>query len=319
MRDADQLRSVTRFSIGLLCVAAFVLILIILSGSDLDETSGKAIETAVALAFLSLTAVAGSHLALRQPRRALFGHLTVLGSALAFLLTASAIWAGSDDSLWETAAYALILAFACGHSSVLLAGADQDDGSEVQAVRSGTIIALWLLAALAVGAIASSDSDEIPPQTVGVVAVLYALGTIVLPLLRRAAPRPASQGELRLDHLVIAVSDRRRSDHFYNGVLGAAVETGPDGRVAYRIGNQRLNVHQPGIAASPLAADPVRPGNSDLCFVWPGSAESAVTHLRTRGIEIVEGPVARTGAGGTGSSVYCRDPDGSLIELISYS
>jgi catechol 2,3-dioxygenase-like lactoylglutathione lyase family enzyme len=318
MRDADQVRSATRFAIGLLCVAAFVLILIIVSGSDLDETSGKAIETAVALAFLSLTAVAGSHLALRQPRLALFGHLTALISALAFLLTASAIWAGSDDSLWETAAYALILAFACGHSSVLMAGADESDSSEVEAVRGGTIVALWLLAVLAAGAIASSGSDDIPPQAIGVVAVLYALGTIVLPLIRRAAPRPASRGELQLDHLVIAVSDRSRSDHFYTGVLGAVVENGPDGRVAYRIGNQRLNVHQPGIAASPLAVDPVRPGNSDLCFVWPGSAESAVTHLLARGIEIVEGPVARTGAGGPGVSVYCRDPDGSLIELISY-
>src|SRR4051794_4589904 len=113
MRGADQLRSVTRFSIGLLCAAAFVLILIIVSGSDVDETSAKAIETAVALAFLSLTAVAGSHLSLRQPRLALFGHLTVLISALAFLLTTAATWAKSDDSLWETAAYALILAFAC--------------------------------------------------------------------------------------------------------------------------------------------------------------------------------------------------------------
>jgi catechol 2,3-dioxygenase-like lactoylglutathione lyase family enzyme len=319
MRDADQLRSATRFSIGLLCVAAFVLILIILSGNDLDETSGKAIETAIALAFLSLTAVAGSHLALRQPRLALFGHLTVLISALAFLLTVPAIWIESDEGLWETAAYALILAFASGHTSVLLAGADEGDRSEVQAVRGGTIIALWLLTALAVGAIASSGSDDIPPQAVGVVAVLYALGTIVLPLLRRATPRSAARDELQLDHLVIAVSDRRRSDHFYTGVLGAVVETGPDGRAAYRIGNQRLNVHQPGTAASPLAADPVRPGNSDLCFVWPRTAETAVIHLRARGIEIVEGPVARTGAGGPGVSVYCRDPDGSLIELISYS
>jgi hypothetical protein len=117
MRDADQLRSVTRFSIGLLCAGAFVLILIILSGSDIDETSGKAIGTAIALAFLSLTAVAGSHLALRQPRLAPFGHLTALISALAFLLTLPAIWTGFDDGIWEAAAYALILAFACGHSS----------------------------------------------------------------------------------------------------------------------------------------------------------------------------------------------------------
>jgi catechol 2,3-dioxygenase-like lactoylglutathione lyase family enzyme len=124
--------------------------------------------------------------------------------------------------------------------------------------------------------------------------------------------------ELEIDHLVIGIRDRRRSDRFYSEVLGATVETGAQGRVSYRIGNQRLNAHEPGTAASPLASDPVRPGNSDLCFVWPGDAASAVEHLRTHDVEIVEGPVERHGARGAGTSVYCRDPDGSLIELISY-
>jgi len=123
---------------------------------------------------------------------------------------------------------------------------------------------------------------------------------------------------LEIDHLVIGVRDRRRSDRFYSEVLGATVETSARGRAAYRIGKQRLNVHEPGTSASPLAADPVRPGNSDLCFVWPGDPVSAVEHLQAHGVEIVEGPVERHGAQGPGVSVYCRDPDGSLIELISY-
>jgi catechol 2,3-dioxygenase-like lactoylglutathione lyase family enzyme len=33
---------------------------------------------------------------------------------------------------------------------------------------------------------------------------------------------------------------------------------------------------------------------------------------------VIEGPVERQGANGTGSSVYFRDPDGSLLEFISY-
>jgi catechol 2,3-dioxygenase-like lactoylglutathione lyase family enzyme len=35
-------------------------------------------------------------------------------------------------------------------------------------------------------------------------------------------------------------------------------------------------------------------------------------------VEVELGPVERTGARGTGTSVYFRDPDGSLLELISY-
>jgi catechol 2,3-dioxygenase-like lactoylglutathione lyase family enzyme len=43
-----------------------------------------------------------------------------------------------------------------------------------------------------------------------------------------------------------------------------------------------------------------------------------VAHLRDNGIAIAEGPVAKQGARGTLRSVYCRDPDGSLIEISSY-
>jgi len=88
---------------------------------------------------------------------------------------------------------------------------------------------------------------------------------------------------------------------------------------AYRFGDQQLNVHGPGGNASPVARDPVRPGNSDLCFVWDGPIDGAVEHLAARGVEIEVGPAARAGARGDGLSVYFRDPDGTLLELISYA
>ena len=122
-----------------------------------------------------------------------------------------------------------------------------------------------------------------------------------------------------LDHCVIAVSDWERSNDFYRDVVGAELVELTPGRFAYRVGGQQLNVHGPGSTPAPVAADPVRPGNSDLCFVWDGSAEEAVEHLRGHGVEIVMGPVVRPGARGMGSSVYFRDPDGSLLEFIAYS
>lgn len=76
--------------------------------------------------------------------------------------------------------------------------------------------------------------------------------------------------KVRLDHCVIAVSDWERSTNFYRDVLGAEVVDHPDGRVAYRFGDQQLNVHGPGLDIGPLVASPpVAPGGSDLCFVWP--------------------------------------------------
>jgi catechol 2,3-dioxygenase-like lactoylglutathione lyase family enzyme len=124
--------------------------------------------------------------------------------------------------------------------------------------------------------------------------------------------------EISLDHCVIAVSDWERSNAFYRDVCGAEIRELPFGRVSYRFGAQQLNVHGPGSEPYPVAAARVRPGNSDLCLVWPGAPEEAVAHLQQHGVEVIEGPVARTGARGEGTSVYFRDPDGSLLEFITY-
>jgi catechol 2,3-dioxygenase-like lactoylglutathione lyase family enzyme len=123
---------------------------------------------------------------------------------------------------------------------------------------------------------------------------------------------------VRLDHVVIAVSDWDRSNVFYRDVLGAELVELDRGRWTYRLGDQQLNVHGPGSTPFPVARKRVAPGNSDLCFVWPGPVGEAVQHLGELGVEIEEGPVQRPGAKGEGASVYFRDPDGSLLEFISY-
>ena len=117
--------------------------------------------------------------------------------------------------------------------------------------------------------------------------------------------------------MVIAVSDRKRSDAFYRDVVGADLVE-QDGRIFYRVGEQQLNVHAPGVAPAAVARIPVAPGNSDLCFEWPGPIGEAVAHLESKGIAVERGPLARQGARGIGMSVYFRDPDGSLLEFISY-
>jgi catechol 2,3-dioxygenase-like lactoylglutathione lyase family enzyme len=124
---------------------------------------------------------------------------------------------------------------------------------------------------------------------------------------------------IKIDHCVIAVSDWARSTAFYREVMGAEVVDHPDGRVAYRFGDQQLNVHGPGLDVGSLVARPaVVPGGSDLCFVWPGSVAAALAHLREHGVAVEAGPVPRNGGQGPGTSVYFRDPDGSLLEFITY-
>jgi catechol 2,3-dioxygenase-like lactoylglutathione lyase family enzyme len=124
---------------------------------------------------------------------------------------------------------------------------------------------------------------------------------------------------VRLDHVVIQVSDWERSSAFYRDVLGAElVERAGGGPRHYRFGDQQLNVHGPGTDARPVARRPGGPGSADLCFVWDGPIEEAVEHLGRHDVEVEEGPVTRHGGRGRGTSVYFRDPDGSLLEFISY-
>ncbi|HZT45463.1 MAG TPA: VOC family protein [Gaiellaceae bacterium] len=129
---------------------------------------------------------------------------------------------------------------------------------------------------------------------------------------------PSLASLLSFDHCVVAVSDWAASNAFYRDVLGAELVELEHGRQAYRFGEQQLNVHGPGSEPHPRAADPVRPGNSDFCFRWDGPIETAAAFLAERGVKVELGPVARQGACGRGQSVYFRDPDGSLLELISY-
>jgi catechol 2,3-dioxygenase-like lactoylglutathione lyase family enzyme len=122
---------------------------------------------------------------------------------------------------------------------------------------------------------------------------------------------------IKLDHCVVNVSDWERSNAFYQDVLGA--ELVPIGTSwAYRFGSEQLNLHGPGVQATPVARPPVAPGGSDLCFEWPEPIAAAQAHLAQHNVAIEEGPVERFGARGAGTSIYFRDPDGSLLEFISY-
>jgi catechol 2,3-dioxygenase-like lactoylglutathione lyase family enzyme len=120
-----------------------------------------------------------------------------------------------------------------------------------------------------------------------------------------------------LDHCVIHVTDWGRSNAFYCDVMGAELVSRPVG-FAYRFGDRQLNVHGPGVVPAEVARLPVQPGNSDLCFEWKGPVAEAIAHLAKHGIAVERGPLQRFGAKGEGTSVYFRDPDGSLMEFMSY-
>ena len=62
--------------------------------------------------------------------------------------------------------------------------------------------------------------------------------------------------DIRLDHVVIAVTDWERANAFYRDVCGAELvrmDDGPSTYWRYRFGEQQLNVHGPGVEPAPVA------------------------------------------------------------------
>ena len=96
--------------------------------------------------------------------------------------------------------------------------------------------------------------------------------------------------KVKLDHCVIHVSEWDRSNAFYRDVMGADVIQMAN-RWVYRFGDTQLNLHGPGLDAAPVARLPVQPGNSDLCFEWPGPIDGAVAHLDQCEVPIELGPI----------------------------
>jgi catechol 2,3-dioxygenase-like lactoylglutathione lyase family enzyme len=98
------------------------------------------------------------------------------------------------------------------------------------------------------------------------------------------------------------------------------VNHAPHGKTLVRqiaLGGALLSVHQAGNGIE-LAAKKPTIGSADICFRWDGSIASAVAMLNERGVEIIEGPVPRRTADGLPSqSVYFRDLDANLIELMA--
>lgn len=123
-----------------------------------------------------------------------------------------------------------------------------------------------------------------------------------------------------LDHIVLTVKDLEASIGFYERFLGmkhTSFTSGGVERHALAFGSQKINLHVSGKEFEPKA-EIVQPGSGDLCFLMPDDVDEVLQRLKAEGVTVLEGGqvVDRTGARGKLRSVYIRDPDGNLLELV---
>ncbi|MDB5372010.1 MAG: family virulence protein [Belnapia sp.] len=125
----------------------------------------------------------------------------------------------------------------------------------------------------------------------------------------------------RLDHLVINCRDVEVMASWYQRVLGMEREDfGSPTRIALKFGGQKINLRPVETRQEDwLAAEVLAAGTQDLCFIVAVATAEIIGQFHACGVRIEAGPVTRIGALGAMGSVYCRDPEGNLIEVSSYS
>lgn len=123
-----------------------------------------------------------------------------------------------------------------------------------------------------------------------------------------------------IDHIVLTVKNIPITLEFYARVLGmyAIQFDGTDGtpRTALTFGQQKINLHQSDNEFEPHAHKPTT-GSADLCLITETNLEQAMAYVKECDVEIIEGPVQRTGATRKLRSFYIRDPDKNLIEIAN--
>lgn len=120
-----------------------------------------------------------------------------------------------------------------------------------------------------------------------------------------------------IDHIVLTVGNVEATCAFYARVLGMEVVTFGADRRALAFGSQKINLHQVGAELEPRAPNAM-PGTGDVCLITATPMPQVLAHLSACGVNVLQGPVPRTGARGPIMSVYFRDPDGNLVEVSNY-
>ena len=116
-----------------------------------------------------------------------------------------------------------------------------------------------------------------------------------------------------IDHVVLRCHDQDRMLDFYVRILGLIEE-----RRLEAIGLIQLRAGRSLVDLVPDAGGVPRehPNVDHLCLaIATSDLDEVVRYLARAGVGTIGEPMVRYGARGYGPSIYCRDPEGNVVEL----
>lgn len=132
---------------------------------------------------------------------------------------------------------------------------------------------------------------------------------------------------IEMDHIVLNVADLEKMLYFYIEILGLQgerLEEFRSGRAPFpsvRVTADTIIDLFPKKLWEELQPEMVcRPNLNHICLAMDQESWMCLRdRLQESKVKIEDGPVKRWGAHGTGTSIYCHDPEGNIIELRYYS
>ena len=122
-----------------------------------------------------------------------------------------------------------------------------------------------------------------------------------------------------VDHIVLNVADVEVSAAWYEQILGMTRvdqrSASGDIRMGMMFGANKINLRPVDVSQeSWFTARSPTVGGEDLCFLTTAEPDAVARHFRAHGIEVVAGPIRKSGARGSVQSVYVRDSDGTSLK-----
>ena len=169
----------------LLCLAAVGGIVVLLIANSYDEAATLGYTAGLLLAY-GLTAAAGITITGRFPA-ALVGWLCLVVSVAGFAVAMRVLWDADElfDEGWTKATGSLLVfSLALALMSLMLGRLGQGDGGLVSRLLALTLLVTFGTATLLTIGIVGDVRDELYFRITAIVAVLAALGTALVPVLR---------------------------------------------------------------------------------------------------------------------------------------